>query len=201
MTMTRVTRDAGEAGGGRVVADGADLQAEHGARRSGSARRRPRASPRRRPAWRRMRSTSGGRTPASRIGALCGQPPPIGSFSGPSSIIWTKSRTTKLRRSVVTTSSTPSRSLSSVGPSIRSAPASAAGEEDQRARGRRPARRSRRCRPRRRRARRHRAGPRRRCCRAARGRRRGGEAGEDQRRRAGQRLGEGEDRAGGALPP
>ena len=34
----------------------------------------------RKPACRRMRSTSGGSAPASRIGSDCGQPPPIGSL-------------------------------------------------------------------------------------------------------------------------
>ena len=44
--------------------------------------------------------------------ADCGQPRPIGSFSGPSSSMETKSSTMKLRSSVVTTSSTPKRVLS-----------------------------------------------------------------------------------------
>ena len=69
---------------------------------------------------------STGRLPAVSIGADCGQPPPIVSLSGPSSIICTNSRTTKFNSSVVTTSSTPSFTRSRVGPSISSAPAVAA---------------------------------------------------------------------------
>jgi hypothetical protein len=55
----------------------------------------------------------------------CGQPRLIGSCSAPSSIICTNSSMTKLRSSVVTTSSAPNFSLRSAGPSISSAPASA----------------------------------------------------------------------------
>ena len=85
--------------------------AEDGPRDQEVERRALRRARRGSPPWTRMRPMSGGSTPASRIGSLCGQPPPIGSLSGPSSIIWTKSRTTKLRRSVVTTSSAPSLQL------------------------------------------------------------------------------------------
>ena len=57
---------------------------------------------------------------------LCGQPMAVGSFIGPSSISDTSSSTMKFSSRVVTTSSTPSRALSSAGPSSSSAPASAA---------------------------------------------------------------------------
>ena len=84
------------------------------------------------PACSRIRSNSGGSEPSGRIGSDCGQPPPIESFNGPSSIICTNSSTTKFSSSVVTTSSTPSRTRSSVGPSINNAPASAARQQHER---------------------------------------------------------------------
>ena len=69
----------------------------------------------------------------------CGQPRPIGSLSGPSSSMLTNSRTMKLSSSVVTTSSTPKRVFSSVGPSSVSAPPSIAGEQQDRNQQRRTA--------------------------------------------------------------
>ena len=151
-----------------------------------------------RPAWTRIRGISVGSAAASMIGADCGQPRLIGSLSGPSSIIWTNSSMTKLRSSVVTTSSAPKRSLRSAGPRKNSAPAMRAGDQHQRDHD-----------------------PRRRVDRAGADRDGGeragielalaadvpeprpegdgrGKPGEDQRRGAGQRLGEGEERAEGA---
>ena len=77
------------------------------------------------PACTRVLSISFGRVALSRIGSDCGQPMLIGSFIGPSIIICTNSATMKLSSSVVTTSSAPSLTLSTVGPSIINAPATA----------------------------------------------------------------------------
>ena len=83
MTITPVTDDAGIARRRSVVADGADLEPEHSAGDEDIHGRDCAISATMRPACRRIRSTSGGSEPASRIGSLWGQPPPIGSFNGP----------------------------------------------------------------------------------------------------------------------
>ena len=69
-----------------------------------------------------------GRASSSSAGSatLCGQPSALGSFIGPSSSADTASSTMKFISKVVTTSSTPSRTFSSTGPSSSAAPASAA---------------------------------------------------------------------------
>ena len=85
-----------------------------------------------RPLWTRIRGISVGSAAASMIGADCGQPRPIGSWSGPSSIIWTKSSMTKLRRSVVTTSSAPKRSFRNAGPRKKQGAGERAGDQHQR---------------------------------------------------------------------
>ena len=69
------------------------------------------ARARRSPACSRLPGTSFAQAASSMTGADCGQPRPMGSFKGPSSIMETKSNMMKLPSSVVTTSSTPNLTL------------------------------------------------------------------------------------------
>ena len=156
----------------RVLADGADLEAEHRARASGSQRATAATMPTMRPAMqahaRHERRQLGLVDERHRLRPAEAS----GSLSGPSSIICTKRRTTKLRSSVMTTSSAPKRSLSKRRDEHQQRAGEGAGDHDERDHQRRAAGRSAPVPTARRRARRHRAGPRRRCSRAGRGRRR-----------------------------